>query len=111
MLYNRRKFLFLLFLIVLVITSICDAKKKKKRTKTKQAYSMVLRQKETNAVDFIRLVVMRLIYGVASRIGLGEQISEALNGVFVPPGVENEYGDYGEFDLLDRDDDDDYDYR
>lgn len=54
---------------------------------------------------------MRLIYGVASRIGLGEQISEALNGAFVPPGAENEYGDYGEFDLLDREDDDDYDYR
>ncbi|GJQ79778.1 hypothetical protein Trydic_g23248 [Trypoxylus dichotomus] len=72
---------------------------------------MILRQKETNAVDFIRLVVMRLIYGVATRIGLGEPISDALNGAFVPPGVENEYGDYGDFDLFDRDENDDYDYR
>lgn len=38
---------------------------------------------------------MRLIYGVATRIGFGEQISEALNGAFVPPGIdEYDYGDY-----------------
>lgn len=49
---------------------------------------------------------MRLVYGVATRLGLGEQISEALNGAFVPPGVESEYGDYDLFD-----DGDDYDYR
>ncbi|KAF5287644.1 hypothetical protein FQA39_LY15847 [Lamprigera yunnana] len=50
-----------------------------------------------------RLLVMRLIYGFATRFGLGENISEALNGAFVPPGVEEDYG----FDLLDRDE---YDY-
>lgn len=51
---------------------------------------------------------MRLIYGFATRIGFGEQISEALNGAFVPPGVD--YYDYGDdgLDLLDRDDDYDY---
>lgn len=53
-----------------------------------------------------RLAVMRLIYGFATQVGLGEQISEALNGAFVPPGVDD-YSDYGGF--LDRDDDDDYD--
>lgn len=47
---------------------------------------------------------MRLIYGFATQVGLGEQISEALNGAFVPPGVDDY--DYG---VLDRDDDyDDY---
>lgn len=49
---------------------------------------------------------MRLIYGVATRVGFGEPISDALNGAFVPPGVD-EYDDYGG-GLFD--DDDDYDY-
>lgn len=38
---------------------------------------------------------MRLIYGIATRIGFGEQISEALGGAFVPPGVDDY--DYGGF--------------
>lgn len=49
---------------------------------------------------------MRLIYGFATQVGLGEQISEALNGAFVPPGADD-YGDYG---VLDREDDDYDDY-
>lgn len=54
---------------------------------------------------------MRLIYGVAVRLGFGEQISEALNGAFVPPGADD-YSDYGgEFGLLRDYDDDDYNYR
>lgn len=36
---------------------------------------------------------MRLIYGLATRIGFGEQISGALNGAFVPPGVDYDYYD------------------
>lgn len=55
---------------------------------------------------------MRLIYGSAVSMGLGEQISDALNGAFVPPGVDD-YDDYGSDGGLfsrDDDDDDDYDY-
>lgn len=51
---------------------------------------------------------MRLVYGVASRLGFGEQISEALNGAFVPPGVDDY--DYGGDDVGFFDRDDDYDY-
>lgn len=51
---------------------------------------------------------MRLVYGLATRFGFGEQISEALNGAFVPPEVDY-YDDYGGgIDVLDRDDDYDY---
>lgn len=49
---------------------------------------------------------MRLIYGIATRLGFGEQISEALNGAFVPPGADYDYDREG-YDLFD---DDDYDY-
>lgn len=64
-----------------------------------------------NKYVLYRLAIMRLIYGIATRMGFGEQISEALNGAFVPPGVDD-YSDYGgAFSLFGRDDDDDYDYR
>ncbi|XP_076255451.1 uncharacterized protein LOC143193256 [Rhynchophorus ferrugineus] len=92
----------LLLIVVLLLTDTCGAKKRK----SKKAKGQILRQKETNAVNFIRLAVMRLIYGVATRVGFGEPISEALNGAFVPPGVD-EYDDYGGGLFSD---DDDYDY-
>ncbi|XP_017779231.1 PREDICTED: uncharacterized protein LOC108564659 [Nicrophorus vespilloides] len=98
----------LILALVLAVLVNTEAKRKRKSASDK---AMILRQKETNAVDFIRLAVMRLIYGIATRIGLGEQISEALNGAFVPPGVDDDYSDYNGFGgLLDREDDDDYDY-
>ncbi|KAJ8954205.1 hypothetical protein NQ318_005800 [Aromia moschata] len=98
-----RKVFFALLTVVLILNT-CEAKRKKSLRAT------ILRQKETNAVNFIRLAAMRLIYGVATRIGFGEQISEALNGIFVPPGVDDYDYDQGGLGLFDRDDDDDYDY-
>ncbi|KAK4878468.1 hypothetical protein RN001_010974 [Aquatica leii] len=89
----------LVLTIVVVISALCIGAKRSKKLRK----GMLLRQKETNAVNFIRLVVMRLIYGVATRFGFEDNISEALNGAFVPPGVEEDYG----LDLLMRDD---YDY-
>ncbi|XP_044260489.1 uncharacterized protein LOC123008636 [Tribolium madens] len=93
----------IIFLLIVIILCVADAKNRKKNSK-----GMILRQKETNAINFLRLAIMRLVYGVATRLGFGEQIAEALNGAFVPPGVDDydyEGGDYG---LLDRDDDYDY---
>jgi len=91
----------LVLIVTLAVLLSCEAKKKSKSKKA----GMILRQKETNAINFIRLSVMRLIYGVATRVGFGEQISEALNGAFVPPGVDD-YDDYGGEDgLFSRDDD------
>lgn len=43
---------------------------------------------------------MRLIYGIATRIGFGEQISEAMNGVFVPPGADYDYDGTGDDDYF-----------
>ncbi|XP_050316033.1 uncharacterized protein LOC126750451 [Anthonomus grandis grandis] len=99
----------LVMVIVSVLIFSVDSKKKSKVKKSGKG--MLLREKETNPVNFIRLAVMRLIYGVATRVGFGEQISEALNGAFVPPGVD-EYDDYGEDGLFAREDysDEDYDY-
>ncbi|KAJ8972103.1 hypothetical protein NQ314_000329 [Rhamnusium bicolor] len=92
--------IFVVCVLLAVISNLSEARRRKKNSK-----AMILRQKETNPINFIRLAAMRLIYGIATRMGLGEQISEALNGAFVPPGAE----DYDEGGFFDRDDDD-YDY-
>ncbi|XP_055838385.1 uncharacterized protein LOC129906599 [Episyrphus balteatus] len=49
--------------------------------------------KETSTPDFVRLVVMRIIYGIASTMGAEERLAEIFNGAFVPPGEDD--GDYG----------------
>ncbi|XP_031331900.1 uncharacterized protein LOC116162426 [Photinus pyralis] len=90
----HHKILTVLTFAITIFTLCTGAKTSRKLRKG------LLRQKETNPVNFIRLVVMRLIYGMATRMGFGENISEALNGAFVPPGVEEDY----DFDLSDQDD-------
>jgi hypothetical protein len=71
---------------------MCDARRRK-QNKQKQIQS-----RETNIFNFVRLLVLRLVYGIATSMGFGENISEFLGGIFVPPGVE------------DDDDDLDFDY-
>lgn len=71
---------------------MCNARRSK-HSKQKQIQS-----RETNVFNFVRLLVLRLVYGIATSLGFGESISEFLGGIFVPPGVE------------DDDDDLDFDY-
>lgn len=56
--------------------------------------------RETNTPNFVRLVVMRLIYGLAVQMGFEDRLSGVLNGIFVPPNAEDDYGGFGD-DLLD----------
>ncbi|XP_046737809.1 uncharacterized protein LOC124406445 [Diprion similis] len=78
----------LILLFVLLTIELGEGKTKKK---TKQ---LALQTRETNVVNFVRLVVMRLVFGVASALGLRENLSGVLGGIFVPPGADD-YGDYG----------------
>lgn len=64
--------------------------------------------RETDPPNFVRLVVMRLIYGLAVQMGFEDRLSGVLNGIFVPPNAEEDYGgfgadlgDFGGDDLLD----------
>lgn len=41
---------------------------------------------------------MRLIYGIASSMGLEDRLSGILGGFFVPPGADDDYSDYGDDD-------------
>lgn len=49
--------------------------------------------RETDPPNFVRLVVMRLIYGLAVQMGIEDRLSGVLNGIFVPPNAEDD--DYG----------------
>lgn len=103
-----RKMLILLF-VLLIVSTLCDGRKlksksKKARTKAQQKQLDVAELRETNPPNFVRLVVMRLIYGFASQMGLEERLSGILNGAFVPPSAEDD--DYG---LVDFGGDDDFD--
>jgi len=66
---------------------VCNARRRK-YSKQKQIQS-----RETNIFNFVRLLVLRLVYGIATSMGFGETISGIFNGIFVPPGVEDDYDD------------------
>lgn len=84
--------------IVLLLTASCDGKRKKskkfttkKSSNTKSLKAFELR--ETNPPNFLRLLVMRLIYGIAAQMNLEERVAGLFNGAFVPPNAD--YDDYG----------------
>lgn len=54
--------------------------------------------KETNVFNFVRLVVLRLIYGFAKMLGFKENISDFADGALIPPGEDDDYS----FDDYDR---------
>lgn len=55
--------------------------------------SKELELRETNPPNFLRLLVMRLIYGFAVQMNLEERVAGWFNGAFVPPNAD--YDDYG----------------
>lgn len=91
-----RRLLFLIFAVFLLTP--CEMKRRLSQPTEKQ---LTLQRRETTPVDFTRLVVMRLVYGLAKVLGFEEPVSEVLNGAFVPPGVDVDDDDFGD------DDDDD----
>lgn len=61
---------------------------------TSKTRQLSVQSKETSTADFVRLLVMRLIFGVASAMGYGESLSNFLGGALVPPGAEYDDDDY-----------------
>lgn len=68
-------------------------------SRAKKTTQVSLQSKETNVVNFMRILMMRLVFGIASTMGLGENLSDVLGGIFVPPGADD-YSDYGDDDLV-----------
>lgn len=91
-----RKLIFCVLVIVLLLLTDCDARKRKRKAQKKSAKQKQYELRETNPPNFVRLLVMRVIYGIASQMGLEERLSGIFNGAFVPPGAD-EGGDYLDF--------------
>lgn len=70
-------------------------KKKKKPAAGAQAAAA---PSETNLFNFVRIMVLRLVWGFASWMGFDEPLSEAFGGAFVPPGVDPDGDDDLGFD-------------
>lgn len=63
-------------------------------------------KKESSTSEFIRLVTMRLIYGLAATMGVEDRLENIFNGAFVPPNAhEDGFGLDGLDDYADGDDD------
>ncbi|CAH2093616.1 unnamed protein product [Euphydryas editha] len=88
----------LFFVMLFCVFTLCEMKKKIMDYPTDK--QLTLQRKETTPVDFTRLLVMRVVYGLAKAMGFEEPISEVLNGALVPPGADDD-------DDFDDDDDDD----
>lgn len=88
-----------LLVIVLILAADCDAKRKRSKKfqgKTVQQKSTVAKElelRETNPPNFVRLLVMRLVYGLAVQMNLEERVAGWFGGAFVPPNAD--YDDYG----------------
>ncbi|XP_033330728.1 uncharacterized protein LOC117222852 [Megalopta genalis] len=80
-------------LVLAIVITVCFNVHYAESKSTKSTQMLSLQSKETNVANFMRLLVMRLVFGVASAMGLGENLSDVLGGIFVPPGADDY--DYG----------------
>lgn len=91
---NHRIWIFSLILLLILSYQCCKGKIFNKVREKHLRHRWELR--ETNQFNFIRLVIMRMIYGLAVQLGLQERLLGLFSGAFAPPNA-------------DYDDDDDYD--
>lgn len=92
--------LIVVFVIVLILAADCDAKRKRSKKfqgktmqQRKSPVAKELELRETNPPNFLRLLIMRLVYGIAAQMNLEERVAGWFNGAFVPPNAD--YDDYG----------------
>lgn len=89
---------FVVLVIVLILAADCDARRRRipsSRT-MRQRKSQVAKEfelRETNPPNFLRLLIMRLVYGIAVQMNLEDRVAEWFNGAFAPPNAD--YDDYG----------------
>ena len=98
-----KKKVIVILLILLIATSLCEGRRRKKtakkaiRTKNNRLASKIPKLKnqkqlpiyetrETNPPNFVRLVVMRLLYGLASQMGFEDRISGFIGA---PPNADD----------------------
>lgn len=98
----NRKIIILAVVVLLIAISLCDARNRRipSRLKHKVApkpkvpkYEVLYETRETSPPSFITLLFFRLIYGLATSMG----IEDRLPGFLAPPNADE--ADYGFFSL------------
>lgn len=87
--------------IVLILAADCDAKRKRSKKisasrtvrQHKSPVAKELELRETNPPNFLRLLIMRLVYGFAVQMNLEDRVAGWFGGAFAPPNAD--YDDYG----------------
>lgn len=93
-----RKVLIFVILIVLLASAANGKRKTKKKQQQEQKDAVgddrqnFLQSRETDPPNFLRLLLMRLIYGIAVQIGAEDRLAGFLNGIFVPPNADDDDG-------------------
>jgi hypothetical protein len=93
-------------LVVMVLVCLCESKKRRvpsrlrqktnritKLPKLKNQKQMLYETRETSPPNFVTLLFFRLVYGIATQMGLEDR----LPGFVAPPNAED--ADYGFFSL------------
>lgn len=80
--------------IALVAVNTVNGKRKTKIQNQKQFEQdrQTLQSRETDPPNFLRLLLMRLIYGIAVQVGQEDRLAGFLNGIFVPPNADDDDG-------------------
>ncbi|ETN58849.1 hypothetical protein AND_009599 [Anopheles darlingi] len=99
---NARRMLVLGLVVLLIVASVCDARRRfphrRRGPSRKTLKQLYYESRETNTPNFVRLVLMRLIYGIATQMGVEERLDNVFGGAFVPPNAVDEGSDF--FDVL-----------
>ncbi|XP_050083599.1 uncharacterized protein LOC126570118 [Anopheles aquasalis] len=99
---NARRMLVLGLVVVLIVASVCEARRRfplrRRGPSRKTLKQLYYESRETNTPNFVRLVLMRLIYGIATQMGVEERLDNVFGGAFVPPNAADEGSDF--FDVL-----------
>ncbi|XP_037049809.1 uncharacterized protein LOC119084079 [Bradysia coprophila] len=88
----------LIFVILIAVMASVANGKRKTKTKSQKADVVgddrqnLLQSRETDPPNFLRLLLMRLIYGIAVQIGAEDRLAGFLNGIFVPPNADDDDG-------------------
>lgn len=102
----KRNTLVLVIVIALMMALMMDTVNGKRKTKSQKRKQIdpqnrqSLQSRETDTPNFLRLLVMRLVYGIAVQIGAEDRLAGFLNGIFVPPNADDDDGFGGFGDIL-----------
>uniref|UniRef100_A0A182PS62 Uncharacterized protein n=1 Tax=Anopheles epiroticus TaxID=199890 RepID=A0A182PS62_9DIPT len=99
---NNRQLLVVGLIVLLAIASVTDARRRfpnrRRGPSRKTLKQLYYESRETNTPNFVRLVLMRLIYGIATQMGVEERLDNVFGGAFVPPNAVEDSSDF--FDVL-----------